>query len=96
MNPTESTVLDALKAVVDPNTGKDLVSTKLLKNLRIDGADVSFDVELGYPAQSQLPLLRSALIAAARSLDTRLLYTEDLNHGQFYADVQVLNPFRPL
>jgi ATP-binding protein involved in chromosome partitioning len=68
MNPTESAVLDALKAVVDPNTGKDLVSTKLLKNLRIDGADVSFDVELGYPAQSQLPLLRSALIAAARSV----------------------------
>ena len=68
MNPTESAVLDALKAVVDPNTGKDLVSTKLLKNLRIDGADLSFDVELGYPAQSQLPALRSALIAAARSV----------------------------
>ena len=68
MNPTESAMLDALKAVVDPNAGKDLVSTKLLKNLRIDGADVSFDVELGYPAQSQLPLLRSALIAAARSV----------------------------
>ena len=68
MNPTETAVLDALKAVVDPNTGKDLVSTKLLKNLRIDGADVSFDVELGYPAQSQMPLLRSALIAAARSV----------------------------
>ena len=68
MNPTETAVLDALKAVVDPNTGKDLVSTKLLKNLRIDGADVSFDVELGYPAQSQLPLLRSALIAAARGV----------------------------
>ena len=68
MNPTESAVLDALKSVVDPNTGKDLVSTKLLKNLRIDGADVSFDVELGYPAQSQLPALRSALIAAARSV----------------------------
>jgi ATP-binding protein involved in chromosome partitioning len=68
MNPIESAVLDALRTVVDPNTGKDLVSTKLLKNLRIDGADVSFDVELGYPAQSQLPLLRSALIAAARSV----------------------------
>jgi ATP-binding protein involved in chromosome partitioning len=68
MNPTESAVLEALKSVVDPNTGKDLVSTKLLKNLRIDGADVSFDVELGYPAQSQLPALRSALIAAARSV----------------------------
>jgi ATP-binding protein involved in chromosome partitioning len=68
MNPTESAVLDALKSVVDPNTGKDLVSTRLLKNLRIDGADVSFDVELGYPAKSQMPALRSALIAAARAV----------------------------
>jgi ATP-binding protein involved in chromosome partitioning len=68
MPVTESALLDALKTVVDPNTGHDLVSTKLLKNLRIDGADVSFDVELGYPAQSQLPALRSALIAAARGV----------------------------
>jgi len=37
----------------------------------------------------------AALIAAARSLDTRLLYTEDLNHGQLYADVRVVNPFLP-
>ena len=68
MNPTESAVLDALKSVIDPNTGKDLVSTKLLKNLRIDGGDVSLDVELGYPAQSQLTALRGALIAAARTV----------------------------
>jgi ATP-binding protein involved in chromosome partitioning len=69
MNPTESAVLDALKSVVDPNTGKDLVSTRLLKNLLIDGADLSFDVELGYPANSQMPALRSALIAAARGVE---------------------------
>lgn len=37
----------------------------------------------------------AALIAAARSLDTRLLYSEDLNHGQSYADVRVVNPFLP-
>ena len=68
MPVTETALLDALKTVVDPNTGHDLVTTRLLKNLRIDGADVSFDVELGYPAQSQLPALRSALIAAARGV----------------------------
>ena len=68
MNPTETALLEALKSVVDPNTGQDLVSTKLLKNLRVDGADVSFDVELGYPAQSQVPMLRNALIAAARGV----------------------------
>ena len=63
---TEAALLDAMKSVVDPNTGHDLVSTKALKNLRIDGADVSFDVELGYPARTQIPALRQALIDAAR------------------------------
>ncbi len=38
-----------------------------LKNLKIDGGDVAFDVELGYPAKSQIPALRKALIAAART-----------------------------
>jgi ATP-binding protein involved in chromosome partitioning len=68
MNPTESALLEALKSVVDPNTGKDLVSTRQLKNLRLDGGDVAFDVELGYPAQSQIAPLRQALIAAARAV----------------------------
>jgi ATP-binding protein involved in chromosome partitioning len=68
MNPTESALLDALKTVVDPNTGKDLVSTKMLKNLQVEGGNVSFEVELGYPADSQMPLLRKALVAAARGV----------------------------
>jgi ATP-binding protein involved in chromosome partitioning len=65
---TETALLDALKTVVDPNTGGDFVSGKQVKNLRIDGGDVSFDVELGYPAKSQIPALRQALVAAARSV----------------------------
>jgi len=68
MSLTETALQEALKAVVDPNTGRDLVSTKLLRNLKIEGGDVSFEVELGYPAKSQVPALRKALIAAARTL----------------------------
>jgi len=64
--PTEPGVLEALKSVVDPNTGKDFVSTKQLKNLRIEGGDVAFEVELGYPAASQIAALRAELVAAAR------------------------------
>jgi ATP-binding protein involved in chromosome partitioning len=66
--PTEAALLEALKSVIDPNTGRDLVSGKQLRNLQIEGGDVSFDVELGYPAKSQIPLLRAALIAAARTV----------------------------
>ncbi|RCW76260.1 iron-sulfur cluster carrier protein ApbC [Pseudorhodoferax soli] len=68
MPVTEQALTDALKQVVDPNTGKDFVSTKVLRNLSVQGGEVAFDVELGYPAKSQIAALRSALVAAARSV----------------------------
>ncbi len=33
----EQTLMGALKSVIDPNTGKDFVSPKALKNLQISG-----------------------------------------------------------
>lgn len=68
MSLTDTAVNEALKSVVDPNTGRDFVSTRQLKNLKVEGGEVSFDVELGYPAKSQIPALRKALIAAVRTL----------------------------
>lgn len=68
MTVTEQTLMDALKGVVDPNTGRDFVSSKAIRNLSIHDADVSFDVELGYPAKSQIPGFRKALIAAAKGV----------------------------
>jgi ATP-binding protein involved in chromosome partitioning len=68
MAVTETALLEALKAVIDPNTGRDFVSSKALKNISIQGGDVGFDVELGYPAKSQIPRFRQALIAAAKTL----------------------------
>ena len=68
MAVTEQALMDALKSVVDHNTGRDFVSSKSIKNLTLSGADVAFDVELGYPAKSQIPGFRKALIAAAKSV----------------------------
>ena len=65
---TESALIDALKTIVDPNTGKDFVSSKALKNLRIEGGDIAFTVELGYPGKSQHAALRKALVASARTV----------------------------
>ena len=65
---TQDQLLLALAAVIDPNTGKDFVSSKALKNLQVQDGDVSFDVELGYPAKSQIPGFRKALVAAARGV----------------------------
>jgi ATP-binding protein involved in chromosome partitioning len=65
---TNEQILDALKSVIDPNTGKDFVSSKCIKNLTVSEGDVAFDVELGYPAKSQIPAFRKALIAAAKTV----------------------------
>ena len=68
MSITVEAVKAALAAVVDPNTGRDLVTGKSAKNIQVDGDDVAFDVELGYPAKSQIDPIRKAAIAAVRSL----------------------------
>ena len=68
MSVDSQTLLTALQAVIDPNTGRDFVTSKALKNLQTQDGDVSFDVELGYPAKSQMPVFRKALIAAAKSV----------------------------
>lgn len=69
MSVTEQGLLAALSSVQDPHTGKDFVSARALRNVQISpGGDVAFDVEMGYPAKSLLPALRSQFIAAARGL----------------------------
>ena len=52
MSFTETDVQNALKGLIDPNTKKDFVSGKSIKNIKISGTDVVLDVLLGYPAKS--------------------------------------------
>ncbi len=52
MSFTEADVQAALKQLTDPNTKKDFVSGKSVKNIKISGNDVSLDIQLGYPAKS--------------------------------------------
>ena len=66
MSLSLETVQAALKEVIDPNTGKDLFSSKSARNIKLDGSDVSLDVELGYPAKSQLDPIRRAVVAKLR------------------------------
>ena len=65
---TEQQIQTALREVIDPNTGKDLVTSRSAKNIRIDGNDVALDVELGYPAKTQLEPIRNAVAAKLNTL----------------------------
>jgi ATP-binding protein involved in chromosome partitioning len=62
MSITLDAVKSALSTVIDPNTKKDLISGKSAKNIQLNGADVSLDVELGYPARSQIEIIRAAVV----------------------------------
>lgn len=64
----EQDIQQAVASVIDSNTNQDFVSTGRLKNLQVSGGDVAFDIELGYPARSQVSALRQALIAAVRTV----------------------------
>ena len=58
MPVSELQVQTALKQIIDPNTDKDFIATKSARNIKIDGSDVSLDIELGYPARTQFELIR--------------------------------------
>ncbi len=48
--PSPAEVLDALRPIVDPDLGKDIVELGFVKNLQIDGERLSFEIELTTPA----------------------------------------------
>ena len=49
---SELLIQSTLRVCIDPNTGKDFISSKSAKNIKINGNDVSVDIVLGYPAKS--------------------------------------------
>ncbi len=50
MSITEQQVLDSLRSIQDPDLGKDIVSLGFVKDIRIEGGEVDFTIELTTPA----------------------------------------------
>lgn len=68
MEITEEQVLDALRAVMDPDLKRDVVSLGFVKDLKIDGASVSFSLELTTPACPLKAQLKTAAEEAVRRI----------------------------
>jgi ATP-binding protein involved in chromosome partitioning len=64
---TEADVQSALKQLTDPNTKKDFVSGKSVKNIKVEGSDVSLEILLGYPAKSVWGEIREMVETHLRS-----------------------------
>ncbi len=63
---SDAEVRSVLATLVDPNTGKDYVSARAVKSIKVTGADVQVEVELGYPGKTQFEPIRREMIAALK------------------------------
>ena len=52
------------------------------------------EVAIGISQRYRIDYWDGAILAAAERLGAEIVYTEDLNHGQSYGQVRVINPFR--
>jgi ATP-binding protein involved in chromosome partitioning len=62
MQITAKSVEQALSKVIDANTGIDLVSSKVLRQVKTDGNDVRVTVALPYPAKSQWKTIEKQIV----------------------------------
>jgi len=60
----------------------------------VDGALVLAALDVA--ERFQLSHFDAQIIAAAKRMECATLYSEDLNHGQDYAGVRVVNPFKEI
>jgi ATP-binding protein involved in chromosome partitioning len=67
-NVTSAMVLDALRKVTDPGSGKDFVSLGLVANVRVQAGKVSFDIYVPSHAEGHMPELRAAATTAVKTI----------------------------
>ncbi len=65
---TEADVQACLATVADPNTGRDFVAGKAVKQITVTGGDVAVELVLGYPARSQHETMKKLVQQAVGAL----------------------------
>uniref|UniRef100_E6QRW2 Protein Mrp homolog n=1 Tax=mine drainage metagenome TaxID=410659 RepID=E6QRW2_9ZZZZ len=65
---SELQVSTLLKSVIDPNTHKDIVTSKAVRNISIKDNDVALEVVLGYPGRTQFALIKKMVEDALKTL----------------------------
>jgi len=80
---SEADVQASLRALNDPNTGRDFVSGKSVRKVQIDGSDgndVTVDLMLAYPARSQHEVLRTLVARHLAALPGARRITVNISH----------------
>ncbi len=87
------TVSRKIEVLLSPEQALDWVEQlEVFPCLAIDSALIKIAIEIG--RRYQISYWDAVIVAAAEALGAPILYSEDLNHGQQYGSVRVLDPFR--
>jgi ATP-binding protein involved in chromosome partitioning len=68
-NVSREQVEEVLTAYIDPHSEKDLLASKAVKNIEVEGDQVKVDITLGYPAKGFKDKLAAALKERIEALD---------------------------
>src|SRR5260221_2439916 len=68
MPVTQEQVHSALKEILDRNTGTDCRANKSARNIKVESGSVSLEIELGYPAKTQLDPIRKLVAGKLRGV----------------------------
>ena len=69
MSITVEMVQNALRELIDPVTGQNYVEGRSAKNIKLDGADASLEIVLGYPGKSVTEAIRRQVIERLKKID---------------------------
>lgn len=68
-NVAQSQIEEALKTYIDPYLEADLVSTKTVKTITVDGGNVSIDILYGFPVNGYIKELTEKLTEKVKAVD---------------------------
>jgi ATP-binding protein involved in chromosome partitioning len=77
---SEADVQASLRALIDPNTGRDFVTGKSVRKVQIDGNGVTVDLMLAYPARSQHEALKTLIGDKLAALPGAGTVTVNISH----------------
>ena len=69
MSITNEQIQNALRELIDPVTNENFVDGKSAKNIKVEGADVSLEIVLGYPGKSVTEGIRKQVIARLKKIE---------------------------
>ncbi len=68
-NVAQSQIEEALKTYIDPYLEADLVSTKTVKDIKVDGDNVTIDILYGFPIKGYIKELTEKLTEKVKAVD---------------------------